>query len=258
MVRDLPVYIIAGRRFIVDILKGELRDEVKTDNKLPIAEMTYSNEGYSFNFNTKTGTIARIGEFGDHVVKTEIPMLVVLDPVGMAEKHNVTIDSLKDKKDFELLIDQDLLIKRLSGLLPVVEIAGHDFIVDYRLNELRPKDDFNASIRIDELSYDYTVDRYIAFYQSSTHSIAEIDYGSIKSIPKDLFQIEVPRMSVLDPVAAAKAQGGDMLTMIMNAPLQEKRKIESIPAEKTFLAQVVKQNRNGHTQTFRKGRGRSV
>ena len=36
----------------------------------------------------------------------EIPEFVGLDPVGMAQKYGLTVDEVKTKTDFELMVDQ--------------------------------------------------------------------------------------------------------------------------------------------------------
>jgi hypothetical protein len=55
-------------------------------------------------------------------------MMVVLDPVGMAAKYNLPLDSLDRKTDYDIIVDNELVQKRLNGFLPVIDIAGHDFL----------------------------------------------------------------------------------------------------------------------------------
>lgn len=248
MERELPTYIISGTKFIVDINKGEIRQKDQEKNVIRFCDMSYTSSGYSFPYDTVIRNIP-IGINSNPVKEVEIPMQVVLDPVGIAEKYNLPIAALDRKTDYDILINPDLVQKRLNGVLPVIDIAGHDFIVDYRLNELRPKDDFSTSIRLNDLYYDYGEEKYKAFYQPATHSVIPIDPATIAEVPDGLVQIEFPMECALDPIGAARDFEMDMKVMLLKHPPQEKHTAKVIPIERTNIPKLVEKNKErGHQQ----------
>ena len=242
MERELPTYIINGTKFIVDIDKGEIRQKDQENNVIRFCDMSYTNSGYSFPYDTVIRNLP-IGIHSNPVKEVEIPMQVVLDPVGIAEKHNLPVESLNRKTDYDILVNPELVQKRLNGVLPVIDIAGQDFIVDYRMNELRPKDDFSTSIRLNDLYYDYGEEKYKAFYQPATHSVIPIDPATVTEVPDGLVQIEFPMECALDPIAAARDFEMDMKVMLLKHPPKEKHTAKVIPIERTNIPSLVEKNR---------------
>jgi hypothetical protein len=57
MERELPTYIIKGRRFAVDVLKEELRQKDLPENIIRFADMDYTGSGYQFSFDLVTGNL---------------------------------------------------------------------------------------------------------------------------------------------------------------------------------------------------------
>ncbi|HEY0055743.1 MAG TPA: hypothetical protein VGB63_10330, partial [Pedobacter sp.] len=149
---------------------------------------------------------------------------------------------LPGKTDFDIIVDQELLRERLNGKLPVIKIADYDFIVDFPLKELRPNNDFNNSIRLHELYYSIEEEKYKAFFHVPTHSIIDINPATIKELPKNLVQIEIPFERKLDPIGAAKEYGFDYKDLLIKYPLERNLEAKVIPIEKTNLPYLVKVN----------------
>lgn len=83
-----------------------------------------------------------------------------------------------NRKAYDLRVNQ--------GMLPIIDIAGHTFYVDIRMDMLRPKDDFlSKGIVFSDIVTYYNVDKrtYTIPYNPKTHEFQEPDYRNIKEPP---------------------------------------------------------------------------
>ncbi len=248
MERKLPEYSIEGTPFIVDVNKGELRKVTKPDNIISFSNMQYIGSHYTLDYDLFTKGLSFFTKDALNTKVVEVPQMVNLDPEGMAQKYNIPVAALQGKTDFDIIVDQDLLRERLNGNLPVIKIADHDFIVDFPLKELRPKNDFNTSIRLHELHYSIEEEKYKAFYHIPSHCIVDINPATIKEIPENLVQIEIPIERKLDPVGAAREYGFDYKDLLIKYPLESNLEAKVIPIEKTNLPYLVKANNEREKQ----------
>lgn len=252
MKRQLPIYIIEGTRFIVDVQQGELRQEDRPENVISFEDMQYKESHYTFEYDRSTNTLPfSLTADPKNIIEVQVPPMVKLDPEGMAEKYKVPVTSLQDKTDFDVIIDKELLQERLNGKLPIINIAGHDFIIDFRLKELRPKDDFSTSIRLHDLHYSLYEEKYLAFYHIASHRVIDIDSARIKELPQGVVQIEIPFERKLDPVAAAREYGTNYKDMLIKYPIHKNLEAKVTPIEKTTLPYLVKKNRERENQLER-------
>lgn len=249
MKRQLPIHVIEGTRFIVDLQQGELRQEDRPENVISFKDMQYKESHYTFEYDQSTKNLPfSFTADPKNIIEVQVPPMVKLDPEGMAEKYKVSVTSLQDKSDFDIIVDKELLQERLNGKLPIINIAGRDFIIDFQLKELRPKDNFSTSIRLHELHYSLYEEKYLAFYHIASHKIIEIDPARIKELPQGVVQIEIPFERKLDPVAAAREYGVDYKDMLVKYPIHKNLEAKVIPIEKTSLPYLVKTNRERENQ----------
>lgn len=93
-------------------------------------------------------------------------------------------------------INQEAYDLRVNkGMLPTIDIAGHTFYVDIRMDMLRPKDDFlSKGIVFSDIENYYDEDKrtYTIPYNPKTHEFQEPDYRNIKELPKDLIAVSFP------------------------------------------------------------------
>ncbi|WP_423147799.1 hypothetical protein [Rubrolithibacter danxiaensis] len=249
MKRQLPIHIIEGTEFIVDVQQGQLRQADKPENVILFEDMQYKESHYTFRYDLSTKNIPfSFTADPKNAREVQVPQMVTLDPAGMAEKYSIPVLSLKDKTDFDIIVDKKLLQERLNGKLPMINIAGHDFIVDFRLKELRPKDDFSTSIRLHDLHYVIEQEKYLAYYHPASHQVIDIDPARIKEVPRGVVLIEIPFERKLDPVAAAREYGMDYKDMLVKYPILKNLQANVIPIEQTNLPKLVKTNREREKQ----------
>ncbi|MDR2270426.1 MAG: hypothetical protein LBF27_05910 [Sphingobacterium sp.] len=239
MEKELPIYKDQGIEFIVDIDKLEFREKANQNNRYGFEVLEdRGEEGYQFE---------HYNEAKDETLWITTPQFVTLDPEGMAEKYKKSIEEVYLLTDFELMVDQELLTKRLKdGQLPTIELAGHIFYADARIDLLRPKDDFSKrGMRFDELENYYYVESnsYCIVYNPNTHDIGQLDYENITDIPKDLLFVEIPDVKVLDPVGWNRRNGFPETDDLKRIGLKLEFAAKIIPWKETGIDELIAKNR---------------
>lgn len=247
MKRELPVYNIEGTDFIVDVNNLQLREKANPDNVIPVFDMRDVGDGYVFDYSPNEKNIPKLFSDDMDIRTVKIPELVQLDPVGMAEKHGCPVHTVQGKTDFELMVDQQALGKRLMGQLPTIDIAGHTFYVDIRMDMLRPKDDFLSSgIVFSQIDYYYDDDKeaYIIPYNPKSHEFQELDYEKITALPKNIIAVSFPHESVLDPIGFNRKIGLDDTNGLKEKQLKPHSEAKLIDWKETGIGQIIKENLN--------------
>lgn len=223
--------LIEGTTFIVDINRFEFRDKFDPNNVIPLKEMQDCGDGYLIEYNDKD---------------IHLPEFVVLDPSGMAKKYNVSIKDIEAHDDFHFMVDQQAFHSRMQGKLPTIDIEGHTFTVDIRMNMLRSATDFaSKGINFDDIDHYYSEekDAYLIPYDPKKHEFRELDYANISSIPKDLIAIEFPFQTKLDPIGWNREGGWDLKSDLKWLGVQSHFEAKKIPWEETFIVDVIKENK---------------
>nr|WP_199077435.1 hypothetical protein [Pedobacter sp. ASV19] len=246
MERTLPEYELYGKKFLVDVEMLELRQK--------------DNEEYTISFLAMEdhGTHYRIDYNINDAFNVDIPPLKVLDPEGMSAKYGCSIDEMKDKTDFEIMVDQQALHNRLLGALPQIDLYGDTFYVDWRLKELRAKDDFAAvplNLKAMEMNSDGTA--YICLYHIPTKSEYQLDVAATK-LPKDVVFLEIPYELKLDPVGVAREHGLKDTTFLRRFPIQKELKARVTLLSQTALPKIIENNRKKLQQAELPRKGRKI
>lgn len=157
----------------------------------------------------------------------------------MAEEKAKTNDPQNaiDLKAYEMRVNK--------GILPTINIEGHTFYVDIRMDKLRPKDDFlSKGIVFSEIENYYDLDKrcYTIPYNPKTHEFQEPDYLNIKEFPKDLIAIRFPSERLLDRIGWNRHYGFELTHGLTENRLKLEFTAKNIPWEKTILADVINSN----------------
>jgi len=242
--RELPTWNIAGTDFIVDVAKFELRETRNEINVVSLRDMEEWAGGYTFNYSKERRAVCNIAD-GDSIA-VDIPEFVRLDPVGMAGKYGLTVDEVRSKSDFDLMVDQHAYELRVDkGKLPTIDIAGHTFYVDIRLDKLRPKDDFlSEGIIFKKIDHYYSdeANAYIIPYNPKTHEFEELNYDRLKEFPKHLIAVQFPFQKELDPIGWNRLGGRDLTADLKRIVLKEHFTAKIVPWQQTFLPQIIRIN----------------
>jgi hypothetical protein len=137
--------------------------------------------------------------------------------------------------------DKELLGQRLAGVLPVIDIAGQAYIIDWRLKELRAEDDPDATIRLERMAMDANGENYLCFYHLPTRAVVNIS-PDITLLPTDMVMLEIPNELRLDPIGTARQYGLEDTFMLDRYPIKGELKARVIPVEETGLPGLIKAN----------------
>ena len=134
------------------------------------------------------------------------------------------------------------LVQRLAGILPRIDIAGQNFIVDWRLKELRAENDFSKRIDLRHMAMDDKGENYLCFYHLPSKSVFVAD-DHLTELPKDTVMLEIPFELWLDPVGVARQYGQEDTFLLDNYPIRPELKAKVVPLEDTGLPELIKRNR---------------
>lgn len=242
MEKEFPMINIEGTDFVVDVKRLELREKAEPENNILFEDMRDVGNGYTFEYSQKEKNLP--GLFNNESIIVKIPEFVILDPIGMAQKYKMA--DVIGKTDFEVMVDQDALNKRLKkGMLPTIEIVGHTFYADARIDMLRPKDDFlSRGILFSEIDHYFSEEKnaYIIPYDPKKHEFRELDYDKITEHPKELVAVKFPFQRELDPVGWNRRNGFGETEDLKKVGLKLHFKAQTIPWYKTGIDDVIKEN----------------
>lgn len=139
------------------------------------------------------------------------------------------------------LTDEQRLDRRLSGVLPVIDIMGYPFIIDWRLRELRLQSDTSIRLDLKSMPMSSDGDKYLCYYHPPTYSEFVAD-KNIRQLPKDVVLLEIPYELILDPVAVARQYGLADTELLDRFPIRQEIKATAVPLEQSYLAELVKNN----------------
>ncbi|WP_313410982.1 hypothetical protein [Sphingobacterium multivorum] len=256
MERELPEIEIEGTKYLFDIKQLALIEKDRPEErKLFFDQMNDCGTHYEFVYNrnskrldeyrTQDGIDAYIT--GKHsFANIKVPRMGEIDPIGMSEKYNFSLDEIRQKSDFEIMVNQKAYDLRVNkGMLPTVDIAGHTFYVDIRMDMLRPKDDFlSKGIVFSDIGNYYNEDKrtYTIPYNPKTHEFQEPDYRNIKELPKDLIAVRFPSERLLDRIGWNRHYGFELTDGLAKQGLKLQFAAKHIPWGKTFLVDLIKSN----------------
>lgn len=127
----------------------------------------------------------------------------------------------------------DLLELRKKGVLPSIDIAGQDFTVDIRLNELRNREEPWRKLRLDEMVTSPDGRHYIFFYDPGEKAILHVDQ-ELQQVPERAVLVEIPDEMGLDPVGVARKYG-----------LSDGYFLKMHPLEKSMVARITALEKSG-------------
>ncbi len=143
-------------------------------------------------------------------------------------------------------MNQDAYDMRVNkGMLPTIDIEGHTFYMDIRMDKLRPKDDFLSNgIVFSEIEnyFNDATETYIIPYNPQKRELGEIDYETITEIPKDLVVIEIPSEFKLDPIGWNRQHGFDLLDDVKKGSLEMNFTAKQCKWEDIYVPQKIKEN----------------
>ena len=250
------IFTIEGTAFEVDIDKQVLRQSDNPANEISfIRDMIDQVGNYRLFYDPSRKNIPHFGYDPATMKEIIIPKLIELDPEGMGRKYGLRAEDLKGKTDFEVIVDQELLRFRQKGALPKINIAGEEFVVDLRLQELRHAKSFHPVLSLN--SFELTNDgwHYEGYYHPVIRQLVPLDHKLLE-LPDSVIKIKIPNEIGLDPVGAARIFNMYERELLRRHPIQKDLKAEIIPLSETHIPSLIRQNReqlqNEHRENAQK------
>ncbi|MDN3706686.1 hypothetical protein QW060_22245 [Myroides ceti] len=157
--------------------------------------------------------------------------------------------AVKIREEMEMAIKPenayDLRVNK--GVLPTIDIAGHTFYVDIRMDMLRPKDDFlSKGIVFDEIDHYFSEERnaYLIPYDPKKHEFRELDYNNLVSVPKDLIAVEFPFQKELDLIGWNRKGGWDIKEDLKPTGIKLHFEAKIVSWKETYINDIIKDNLN--------------
>lgn len=259
--RQLPTVEIEGTTFFVDVQSHALRLRDAPDSGIYLAYTEPSAQGYNFWYDKKTATLASANPRSPNTVWVEIKPLIELDPIGVSRKTGIPVDQLKGKTDFEVMVDQDVLQCRHNGVLPLINIAGNIFQVDYKEGVLRDlASDNPKDIDFTDLDIGYTNnENEIVFpYDPERKEISELDLTNTTRFPDHLICVAIPRLSTLDPVGFSRLHRVNETAQLLETGIRLSFVARNVPWSETSFGNAIKDNRTRERFLNKSRRGRKT
>ncbi|MEE1946410.1 hypothetical protein VRU48_14900 [Pedobacter sp. KR3-3] len=137
---------------------------------------------------------------------------------------------------------EELLRRRLSGILPEIDIAGNRFEVDWPGRKLIQCTDRRVEIRLDTLLLTRDAKHYQCCFDLVNKKVVRLS-ENITRLPENIVRLLIPYELTLDPVAVAREMNQPVAELLKVFPIREGLKAEVIPLEQTEWAQKVRANR---------------
>lgn len=240
MANDQPILVMAGRPFIIDIARQELRQYNRSNNWIPFADLQDVGPHYILQLN-------------DRIL---IPPEVIEKPHSLSELARLGINIASQEQHWGIFIGDEKLARRLSGELPHIDIAGTGFTIDVRLRELRETKAPWNRLDLSEMSIAPSGEAYLCFYNTESHEEFTVD-DDLLEMPENVVLLEIPNERVLDPVALAREYDLGDTDLLTRYPLKTGITATVKPISESGLASLIELNRQLQTNETRQAkRGR--
>ena len=284
MERELPIYKLNGINFHVEIKKAELI-EVETPflNIIKVNELVDAGTHYVLHWNeldknqdtyqayirrnlgerNKTNQPAHQSAFSkfkeeqqDNIV--HIPPLKNLDPLGMSTQYHVSLEALKTMTDYEIMVNQHLLKRRQLGVLPILRIGLHDFLVDIQSNAILPLVRSTAQ-RINLSSLERFEKKggsgYVVPWDMKSGQIAKTEFHNLTQLPLHIKYVEIPPKDLLDPYGYYLRYGNEeeLRIALRTIPLKEKTEARTLDWNETGIPALIEKNNQEKLSIWAKG-----
>lgn len=238
---NLPTIKLGNFEYEIDVSLKELRQVDVPFNTVAINHLEIENGKYQV-YTDKKGILA---DFDYLPIKHKFDQLVKLVPEEVAKVYGIPVDQLPEK-DIELRSHPDLVTERIEhGHLPIIRIVDEDYYIDAKMEELRSCNAHFKKILLEENSprrFDEEDNRFVFLYDVLNRKV-NLEYGLLTELPKNHVFIVLPDIVTLDPVYAGRKYCNDDTSLLNSYPLQTRMEARIVLPEKTFLPQLIKENK---------------
>lgn len=249
-----PTIELGGFNYEIDVSLFELRQVDQPFNTVSIRDLEIENGKYQL-FTDNDGVLGDYDYLPNH---HQIDQLVKLAPEEVGKVYGISRDRLPHN-DKDLRSHPDFIVERIEkGKLPIIRIVDEDYYIDARMEELRSCSDPFKRIILEENSprrFNENDNRFVYFYDVLNRKV-DYDYGMLTELPKNHVFIILPDMVTLDPVSAGRKYSNDPTALLNSYPIQNNMEARIVLPEKTFLPELIKENKISEQENSQKKENR--
>lgn len=134
------------------------------------------------------------------LVKVKIPRIAEIDPEGMMRKYACSLDDIKNKTDFEIIVDQDVIKRRMAGETVKIDIGNKVYQIDALRGFLQPLDSSESEIDIAQYRHDYYIEDEDCYYLHCNMENGRIVDPLRDQSIENTIVYKVPCLTSLDPI----------------------------------------------------------
>lgn len=167
-------------------------------------------------------------------------------------------DKLSSKS--KLTGSERILLDRLNGKQPTLDICGQTYFVNWHWKTLERKGDFTTrGISFDDLEpyYDDDFTRCDIPYNKKTHQLDEDLDPDLTELPKDIVIVSFPTPNVMDVVGSVRAGDGFLEDRLKETPQKAHFIAKELTGKKSWLVSQINANREELGMPPLKNRARS-
>lgn len=133
---------------------------------------------------------------------------------------------------------ETLLQRRLQGILPQIDIAGQNYIIDLRKEALRSVDEPYVRLSFEDMHYDELLGTYDFLFTPSTKNII-VPHPELRAIPADTVAVLIPEAAVLDPVGLVRQTRIDLKKFLSENPIQKTLKANVLELDEEMRKEII-------------------
>ena len=248
---QLPIHKIEGTAFLVDVSRRELREAARPTNTISFDDMTDKGTHYELWYDKLSKNVPTAYNRNKVVVRVEVPPMTQLHPEGMAARYQVRRTDIEQRRDADLILNEQLYQQRIAGTLPEIRVRGVEYQVQVENNLLKRLDQKHPGIDLREFELYNSGESLMAFYNTKTEKVVKLNLDKLTELPADVIMLLLPSPARLDPVGVAKQfwpnhndSDDDIRKFVSRNPIHPKLKAQEIPLKNTPVAKMVEQNLN--------------
>lgn len=234
---------IGEDRFLLDTANDLLQLERSKAHTIRFADMEDKGTHYAFRYDPDTKDIFTYQD-GPYIA-VELQPLKIIDPEGMSRRYGVPLREMENMTDYDIIVKESLVQRRLDGNLPTIDIEGYPFYVDLRMQSLRPHNDFSTrGITFEALLHYQAPDDsgFLFPYDPKKREVATIDFKKVTAIPQRIVPLHLPPVEAMDPIGFALRRNLDLKLILRHFPPVENRKARRATWEETGIRNIIQEN----------------
>ncbi|WPU99118.1 hypothetical protein SNE26_24195 [Mucilaginibacter sp. cycad4] len=231
--------------FIIDTLQEKLIQYDDHENTINFNDLTRHEGYYTARFHKGLRNLAdgyqTSGKINDQIMDLTLPGIILAVPGELPDELKSSLSAISQKKGWGFYLGGEDLAKRLSGVLPYIDLAGTEFTIDWRLKELRETAQSGNIISLRNMEMSDDGHAYLTFYDTETHCILEAD-EFLFELPEHVVLLEIPNEIWLDPIAVARSYGMNDTDILITYPISKKLSAKVTPIAETGLSKFIAEN----------------